>query len=63
MSSTPLYTSDKPVFDKEKITVVFVLGGPGAGASESRRVVAEVGAASLETFHSRRRSYIHKHPS
>ncbi|GMK55860.1 hypothetical protein CspeluHIS016_0209160 [Cutaneotrichosporon spelunceum] len=31
MSSTPLYTSDKPVFDKEKITVVFVLGGPGAG--------------------------------
>jgi UMP-CMP kinase len=31
MSSTPLYTSDKPVFDKEKILVCFVLGGPGAG--------------------------------
>lgn len=36
MSSTPLYTSDKPVFDKEKITVVFVLGGPGAGACAAR---------------------------
>ena len=23
----------KPKFDKEKVTVIFVLGGPGAGAS------------------------------
>jgi len=23
----------KPIFDKEKVTVIFVLGGPGAGAS------------------------------
>jgi len=22
----------KPIFDKEKVTVIFVLGGPGAGA-------------------------------
>ena len=25
----------KPKFDKEKVTVIFVLGGPGAGASSS----------------------------
>lgn len=31
MSSTPLYTSDEPVFDKGKVQCVFVLGGPGAG--------------------------------
>jgi UMP-CMP kinase len=30
-AATPLYASDKPAFDKEKITVVYVLGGPGSG--------------------------------
>lgn len=26
-----LWKGDKPVFDSDKVTVVFVLGGPGAG--------------------------------
>lgn len=26
-----LWKGDKPVFDNSKVTVVFVLGGPGAG--------------------------------
>jgi hypothetical protein len=25
----------KPIFEKEKVTVIFVLGGPGAGVSQS----------------------------
>ena len=27
--------SKKPIFEKEKVTVIFVLGGPGAGVSLS----------------------------
>lgn len=46
MSSTPLYTSDKPVFEKDKVTVVFVLGGPGAGAYELRRDFRFYGTSS-----------------
>jgi UMP-CMP kinase len=26
-------TKKKPIFEKEKVTVIFVLGGPGAGVS------------------------------
>lgn len=29
--AAPLYDSDKPVFDSSKITVIYILGGPGAG--------------------------------
>ena len=28
-------TAKKPIFEKEKVTVIFVLGGPGAGMSVS----------------------------
>ena len=28
-------TTKKPIFEKEKVTVIFVLGGPGAGKSLS----------------------------
>ena len=28
---------DQPVFDSSKVTVIFVLGGPGAGASSPNR--------------------------
>ena len=32
-SATPaVETASKPVFDSAKVTVIFVLGGPGAGA-------------------------------
>lgn len=30
-----LWKGDKPVFDPSKVTVVFVLGGPGAGKFET----------------------------
>lgn len=30
--ASPLFNLDKPTFDQDKVTVVFVLGGPGAGA-------------------------------
>ena len=38
-ASTTLSTAEgstkKPIFEKEKVTVIFVLGGPGAGVSLS----------------------------
>ena len=44
----PLYTGDKPVFDQDKITVVFVLGGPGAGkGTQCEKLVADFGFKHL----------------
>ncbi|WWD21357.1 hypothetical protein CI109_105841 [Kwoniella shandongensis] len=40
--------SDKPVFDNEKITVIFVLGGPGAGkGTQCDRLVKDYGFKHL----------------
>ncbi|KAK8843987.1 hypothetical protein IAR55_006780 [Kwoniella newhampshirensis] len=40
--------SDKPVFDAEKITVIFVLGGPGAGkGTQCDRLVKDYGFKHL----------------
>ncbi|OCF39415.1 UMP-CMP kinase [Kwoniella heveanensis CBS 569] len=39
---------DQPVFDQEKITVIFVLGGPGAGkGTQCERLVADYGFKHL----------------
>jgi len=35
----------KPIFEKEKVTVIFVLGGPGAGGSFSPFSTIDVGLA------------------
>ena len=34
-ASTAEGATKKPIFEKEKVTVIFVLGGPGAGVSLS----------------------------
>ena len=34
-ASTTEGATKKPIFEKEKVTVIFVLGGPGAGVSLS----------------------------
>ncbi|WWC98065.1 hypothetical protein V866_004955 [Kwoniella sp. B9012] len=40
--------SDKPVFDQEKVTVIFVLGGPGAGkGTQCERLVKDYGFKHL----------------
>ncbi|WWC63944.1 uncharacterized protein I303_106550 [Kwoniella dejecticola CBS 10117] len=40
--------SDKPVFDQAKVTVIFVLGGPGAGkGTQCERLVADYGFKHL----------------
>ncbi|AAW43998.1 UMP-CMP kinase, putative [Cryptococcus deneoformans JEC21] len=40
--------SDKPVFDANKVTVIFVLGGPGAGkGTQCEKLVAEYGFKHL----------------
>ncbi|WWC91117.1 uncharacterized protein L201_006058 [Kwoniella dendrophila CBS 6074] len=40
--------SDKPVFDQNKVTVIFVLGGPGAGkGTQCERLVADYGFKHL----------------
>ena len=36
--------ANKPKFDEEKVTVIFVLGGPGAGASFSPFSTIDVGS-------------------
>jgi len=41
-----LYTSGVPVFSKDKITVVFVLGGPGSGQYSGQCAVRSWGAES-----------------
>lgn len=40
--------SDTPVFDANKITVIFVLGGPGAGTSSVRPHQESVGGGGGE---------------
>lgn len=42
--------SDTPVFDANKITVIFVLGGPGAGTSSVRSHQESAGGAENEVL-------------
>ena len=39
-------TKKKPIFEKEKVTVIYVLGGPGAGVSLSNPHALHVNSSS-----------------
>jgi hypothetical protein len=44
-------TKKKPIFEKEKVTVIFVLGGPGAGKSLSKPHTVHVNSSSSSTIY------------
>jgi UMP-CMP kinase len=48
MAPTTTTTADTPVFDKSKVTVIFVLGGPGAGkGTQCAKLVDDFGFCHL----------------